>query len=115
MNDKAAADRQFVCDMLHYAQRAHKRTIGITRKDLEADDDLIGAALIYDIFVIGEAANHVSAEFQARFPAVPWRQIIGLRNILGHEYSNIDYDILWVIATENVPKLIDQLEALLAE
>lgn len=53
----------FVRDMLHYAQRARRRVEGVTRKDLEANDELIGAALIYDIFAIGEAANHVSVEF----------------------------------------------------
>lgn len=63
MNDSAETDRLFVRDMLHYAQRARRRVEGVTRKDLEANDELIGAALIYDIFAIGEAANHVSVEF----------------------------------------------------
>ncbi|MGQ9907413.1 MAG: HepT-like ribonuclease domain-containing protein [Candidatus Flexifilum sp.] len=115
MNDRRETDILLLQDMLRFARRAQRRVSGIARSDLEANDELIGAALIYDIFVIGEAANHVSADLQTAYPSVPWRQIIGLRNVLGHQYSDVNYDILWIIATDNVPGLIAQLELILTE
>jgi len=45
--------------------------------------------------IIGEAARHVSPEFIAAHPEIPWRQIIGQRNILAHEYGQIDHEMLF--------------------
>ncbi len=63
--------------------------------------------------MIGEAARRVSSEFQEKHPEIPWREIIGQRNILAHEYGEIDYEILYRTAKEDIPALIDILGELL--
>lgn len=65
------------------------------------------------IEIIGESAHRVSADFQARHPEIPWRIIIGQRNILAHEYGQIDHELLYRTAIEDIPILIQQLEGLL--
>lgn len=65
------------------------------------------------IEIIGESARRVSAGFQSRHPEIPWRNIIGQRNILAHEYGQIDHELLYHTAIEDIPILIQQLEALL--
>jgi uncharacterized protein with HEPN domain len=50
---------------------------------------------------------------QEKYPELPWLQMIGLRNRLIHGYDNVDFDILWVIVTQDLPKLISQLETIL--
>ncbi len=72
-------------------------------------------ALAYSTGIIGEAASHVSQEYRDTVPQIPWRSVIGMRNFLIHEYFQLDFDVLWNVATNNVPKLIAQLEPLLAE
>lgn len=77
------------------------------------EDELFAAALSYVIQIIGEAASKVSAEGQQQYSHIAWRQIIGMRNIIVHDYLNTRYDILWNAATINIPDLITQLEAIL--
>lgn len=52
--------------------------------------------------------------FKAAHPAVPWRKIRGLRNIVTHVYWAVDYDIIWHVVTIEVPVLNDHVERLLA-
>ena len=63
--------------------------------------------------IIGEAARRVSAPFLDAHPERPWRKIIGLRNILAHEYGQIDHALLYKTAVEDIPALIVQLKVLL--
>jgi uncharacterized protein with HEPN domain len=51
------------------------------------------------IFAIGEAANHISEGFRADHPEIDWAKIIGMRNILAHEYRGTKDDIVWNAAT----------------
>jgi len=63
--------------------------------------------------IIGEAARRVSMEFKAQHPEIPWRQVIGQRNILAHEYGQIDHELLYKTAAEDVPELSQMIRSLL--
>ena len=63
--------------------------------------------------IIGEAARRVSDPCKQAHPDIRWRQIIGQRNILAHEYGRIEYELLYRTAVQDVPLLIRQLESLL--
>jgi uncharacterized protein with HEPN domain len=56
--------------------------------------------------IIGEAATSLSEDFRARHPAVPWRDIIGLRVVLAHHYHRVDPGQVWAIAANEVPALV---------
>lgn len=56
---------------------------------------------------IGENANSLSDKFIASHREIEWRNIIGLRNIIAHEYGSIDATMLWEIITDNIPELHD--------
>ncbi len=60
--------------------------------------------------IIGEAASRVSTSFRNAHPEIPWRQIIGQRNVLIHEYGEIKQERIWKTVTENVPHLIELLK-----
>ena len=60
--------------------------------------------------IIGEAARHVSPETKAAYATIDWRRIIGLRNVVVHDYDEIDYARHWRVIQEDVPKLIAALE-----
>lgn len=62
--------------------------------------------------IIGEAARCVSDETRSHNPNIPWKSIIGLRNVLTHEYGEIRYEILWSVVQEKLSLLIQQLEAM---
>jgi len=63
--------------------------------------------------IIGEAARRLSDEFRAAHPGIPWRKVIGLRNVLAHRYDEVDDVEVWRLAREEIPPLVQQLEAVL--
>jgi uncharacterized protein with HEPN domain len=67
------------------------------------------------LLIVGEAANHVSVEFQTEHPEIEWGQIIGLRNILAHEYGEVKMDKIYLAATKSIPALLEKLKPLLPE
>ena len=56
---------------------------------------LIKSACIRQLEIIGEACNRISEELKNENPDVPWRQVVGLRNVLIHQYFGVDEQIIW--------------------
>ena len=79
----------------------------------ERESDLIGSAVVQKLAVIGEAAARVSADLRSRHPEIPWPEIIAFRNILVHAYFGIDWGVVWLAASREVPALRSQIAAVL--
>ncbi len=77
-------------------------------------DELRKSAVERQLEIFGEAARRISNEFQNHHPEIPWRNIIGLRNILAHEYGDIKIDRIWLIATSNLLDIIEKLDILIS-
>ncbi len=63
--------------------------------------------------ILGVAAMRVSAELRLAHPEIPWQRIVGLRNVIAHEYDDIIFDRLWEVLIDDVPELIQALEPLI--
>lgn len=98
--------------ILTHAREAVTLTKGKTRADLD-QDRLLNLALARLVEIIGEAANRIPEEVQAQYPDLPWLQMIGARNRLIHGYDSVDFDIMWVIVSHDLPALISRLESIL--
>jgi uncharacterized protein with HEPN domain len=96
--------------MLEAAEEAVSFVKGRKREDLDTDR-LLKRGLQKSIEIIGEAAMNVSKEGQARFSDIPWKKVIGMRHRLTHAYMDTDLDILWNTAIDDLPPLIEALEA----
>ena len=68
-------------------------------------DELVQTWIIHHIQIIGEAAAKLSEDLRTRHPETPWSEIIAMRNIVVHEYFEVDPDEIWVTATRDVPEL----------
>jgi uncharacterized protein with HEPN domain len=55
--------------------------------------------------IIGEAARQVSAEVQQQYPHLPWQEMIGMRNVVIHEYFGVDLEVVWRTVHEDLPHL----------
>jgi len=99
--------------MLDHAREAMVLAQGRTRADLESDR-LLELALVRLLEIVGEAANRVPEGVRARYPNIPWSQIVALRNRLIHGYNAVDLDILWRIVVQDLPPLATALERILA-
>ena len=69
-------------------------------------------ATLRNLELLGEAARHVPDEVRALAADIPWRRIVGVRNILIHGYLGIDNDIIWDIVKNEVAPLLMSLEKL---
>jgi uncharacterized protein with HEPN domain len=82
--------------------------------DLSYDDfiknDLIRDAVLRNLEVIGEAAKSIPDEVREEYSDIPWRRIIGLRNIVIHEYFGVDFENIWKIIKENIPEVKPYIE-----
>ena len=100
--------------MLDHAREAVEICSARRRSDLDRDR-LFNLALVRLVEIVGEAANKVSPELQAAHPEIPWREIVSMRNRIIHGYDSVDFDILWAVVRDDLPALIERLEAMLPE
>jgi uncharacterized protein with HEPN domain len=105
-------DRVRVLHMIEAAETAVSFVSGRQRSDLDSDRMLL-FALVRAIEVVGESASKISEGLRRTAPAVPWTLIVSMRNRLIHAYFDVDRDILWRTATQEIPELLPQLRSLL--
>jgi len=77
-------------------------------------DPTLRRAFVRSLEIIGEAAKHVSESFRARYPAIPWRAMAGMRDRVIHDYLGVDYEIVWDVVRNKIPVLKIELERILA-
>lgn len=90
------------------------RGIVAVKSRAEFDSDrVLRLALTHLIQTVGEAAGRVSPAFAEAHATVPWAVIVGMRHKLVHGYVEVDEDVVWQTAAQDVPRLIEMLEPLL--
>lgn len=95
--------------LLDHARELAELAFGRTESDL-ANDRLLYLAALQLLQIVGEAANRLSAEFIGAHAAMPWAEIIALRNRLIHGYNDVHSGIIWRVITDDIPTLIASLE-----
>jgi uncharacterized protein with HEPN domain len=69
-------------------------------------------AILRRITIIGEATKRLSQDFRNQHPNVPWKEIAGMRDVITHEYDEVDLDEVWTVINENLPQLLEYIEPL---
>ena len=104
----------YLWDMRQAAQEVSEFMKNVKFAEFEKNKAL-RYAVERQLLVIGEAANHISPQFRSKHLQVPWPDIIGLRNILAHEYGEILIGRVWIAATTSTPELLKSLKGLLPD
>ena len=107
-------DRIRLQHILDAAQQAQQFIEGCNREDLETDRQRL-FALVRCIEIIGEAGTKVSPSTQTRHSQIPWTQMRGMRNRLIHAYFDVNAQLVWDTVIDDLPPLIKQLTAILAQ
>jgi uncharacterized protein with HEPN domain len=97
-------DGQRFSDMLEALDWVAKAIAGKTEAGFVADETLC-YAVAQRLTTIGEAVARLSPEVKARNSSVPWQDIVGLRNILVHEYFGVHWPLVWQTAVDEAPIL----------
>jgi uncharacterized protein with HEPN domain len=105
-------DLSYIWDMRTAAQEILEFMQGVSLAEFERNNQL-RYAVERQLMVIGEAARHVSDEFQELHPEIPWLQIIGQRNVLAHDYGEILVERVWLTATTSLPELLALLDQII--
>lgn len=100
--------------MIDAAREAIGFASGRRRADLDQDRMLV-LSLVKSVEIMGEAASKVSDTFRHEYPALPWREMVAMRNRLIHGYFDINLDIVWQTVAEELPPLVTRLEAIVAQ
>lgn len=111
MPDAAPIDS--LLDILELIERIERQTGELTGKAFLQDPD-VQDATAYRLLAIGEAAKDLDDDLKTRHPHIPRRQILGMRNILAHEYFTRESEIIWETLQVGLPELAAVCRAELA-
>lgn len=104
----------YLQDMLENAKRAIQFVTGMNYEVFAKDDKTV-YAVIRAVEIIGEAAANIPEDIRSKYPAIPWRDVKGMRNKLVHQYFGINMEVVWQTIHEDLPMIIDVLEDILAQ
>ena len=74
-------------------------------KEEVIDDEVLCRAIVRSIEIIGEAAKKVEPHFKVKHSDIEWKKMAGTRDKLIHDYFGVDYDIIWDIIKNKLPKM----------
>jgi uncharacterized protein with HEPN domain len=106
------SEKQFglLRDLLDSAKIIRAYLQGVSREafmmNVEKQD-----AVLRRFEIIGEAASRLAPETQALFPELPFRQMRGMRNIIAHDYGEVDLDQVWQTATNDLEALVEAVQS----
>lgn len=99
--------RLFLQDILECIEKIERYT-----KDMSFDEfsknDLVVDAVIRNLEVIGEAVKNIPEDIRLKHPEIPWREIVGFRNIVIHHYFGVDLNIVWTVINK-IEKILKAL------
>ena len=103
-------DRLYLLDILEAIERIKKYT-----QDAEEwrQDELVQTWVIHHIQIIGEASRALSPEMKARYPHILWRDIVRMRNILVHQYFDVDVATVQSVVDSQLPILRHDIQGIL--
>ena len=102
----------YLTDMVEAAAAISQFLLGVEQEAF-SQNDLLRSAILQKLIIIGEGAARLPREFQERHTEIEWKDIIAFRNIAVHAYFSVDWSIVWVTATKDVPELRSKIARIL--
>lgn len=103
-------DKKYLERIINYSSKIIRYLEEITSiEEFESNEEKVDAVLL-NLEQIGETAKKLSEEFKKKIYTIEWNKIIGLRNLISHEYEGVDLTIIYNVATINIPELLKILE-----
>jgi uncharacterized protein with HEPN domain len=104
----------YLTHILQAIRSIEKNLRGVTREQFGASE-LMEGFVERKLEIIGEATKNIPDAFKKQYPDIAWKDMAGMRDILIHQYIDVDEDIVWKTATERIPPLKKHIEKILQE
>ena len=104
----------FVEDILDAMDKAEILLEGVTYEQFESDFR-INFAVVRALEIIGEATKRLPMDLREQYPDIPWKGMAGMRDRIIHGYDNVDYQIVWDVVKDDIPRIRPQLQQILSE
>ncbi|MFB3851133.1 MAG: DUF86 domain-containing protein [Acidobacteriota bacterium] len=105
-------DNIYLVHIIESISRIERHTGNLSKKDF-LQNELIQAATIRELEIIGEAAKHISKVTRDKCIDIPWKKIAGMRDKLIHNYFGVDLEAVWKTIRKDIPVLKDKIITLL--
>ncbi len=102
----------YLHDILENAAKACQFVDGMSGDDFLQDDKTV-FAVIRALEVMGEAAKNIPDDIRDKYPAIPWRDMAGMRDKLIHHYFGVDLNTVWKTVTRDLPILYPKLQEII--
>lgn len=104
-------EKEIIKHMLRYCVEVDLALKSFGREKNEfLQNPVLRNACAMPIMQIGELAKHLPDDFLQAHSEIPWHHIKGMRNFFAHDYMNMDVEVIWETATEDVPALQSKLK-----
>ncbi|RJP28305.1 MAG: DUF86 domain-containing protein [Actinobacteria bacterium] len=104
----------YLQDILDAMAKARAFLGNMDRREFE-QDERTSYAVIRALEVAGEAARHIPEEIVKRYPKIPWSDMIGMRNVLIHDYIEVDLEAVWLTVKDDLPEAEEEIKRTIEE
>ncbi len=104
-------DQVYLLDILEAAKLALSYVHGVSKEEFLQNTQLQDS-VIRRIEIMGEAARRLSSTTRENLPGIPWPEMIGMRNLMIHDYDGLDLEVVWYTVLQDLPNIVTCLEPL---
>ena len=104
----------YVEDIIDAMDKAETAIAGVDY-DHFAADFMINFVVVRALEIVGEATKRLPMSLRDQYPAIPWKDMAGMRDIMIHNYNRVNLKIVWKVVTEDIPQVKPQLQQILAD
>ena len=109
MKEKDRDIRYYINDIIESCDDILSFTAGMSFDEFAADKKT-SKAVIRSLEVLGEAVKNLPVKFKSDLPAIPWKQMSGMRDRLIHEYFGVDKEMVWQVVKKDIPQILPLLK-----
>ena len=107
-------EKGIMLNIISHCERIEEKTIDISKQEFDKSKD-IQEIVCFNIFQIGELAKNLSLEFIHQYNGVPWSQIKGMRDKIGHGYGTVKMDDVWSTAINDIRPLREYCQQIISD
>jgi uncharacterized protein with HEPN domain len=104
----------FIEDILDGMSKAEALLEKVNYSRFETDFR-INFAVVRALEIIGEAAKRIPDDVRLRYPDIPWKGMVGMRERIIHGYDNVDLQIVWGVVKLDIPQIKPKIEGILTD